>query len=218
MKPEPITPEIISPETITLERIRHALHTNQAAALEWTDFRKAAVVVPLFAGDNGIEMLFTVRSSNLSNHAGEVAFPGGRVDAGESLEQAACRECWEELGLRISPADFLGILDDHPSPAKYTSTPFVAWLEPYTETHLHINPAEIDSVFSVPLATLLKIQPTSKDVYVLGKGRGRRLHFYRTAQHTIWGMTGNVVVNFLDILRGQGERRPWLIADKVEDN
>lgn len=203
-------------ETITQENIREVLHANQPAALEWADFRKAAVVVPLFAGEDGIEMLFTVRSSKLSNHAGEVAFPGGRVDAGESLEQAACRECWEELGLSISSADFLGTLDDHPSPAKYTTTPFVAWLEPYSEADLRINPAEIDSVFSVPLATLLKIQPTTKNVYVLGKGRGRKLHFYRTAQHTIWGMTGNVVVNFLDILQGQAERRPWLIADKDE--
>lgn len=203
-------------ERITLEKIRRALDTNQAAALEWADFRKAAVVVPLFAGEKGIEMLFTVRSSKLSNHAGEVAFPGGRVDAGESLEQAACRECWEELGISILPDDFLGVLDDHPSPAKYTTTPFVVWLESYMKADLHINPAEVDSVFSIPLATLLKIQPTSKDVYVLGKGRGRKLHFYRTAQHTIWGMTGNVVVNFLDILRGQGERRPWLIADREE--
>lgn len=198
--------------TLSTEIIREKLAASAPQALEWAGFRKAAVVVPLIPKETGWEILFTVRSSKLSSHAGEVAFPGGRLDEGESVLTAACRELEEELG--IQAAEILGTLDDHPSPAKYTTTPVVARLEP--SAPIVPSPDEVASVFTVPLSTLLSIDPRSKDVYVLGKGRGRRLHFFDVAEQVIWGMTGNVLINFLNVLQDKAEERPWLIPDKSD--
>ena len=76
-----------------------------------------------------------MRSSALSNHAGQISFPGGRLEAGENVMQAARRETAEEIGLDIPETSLLGTLHDLPSPARYTVTPVVGvvrWPQPLT--------------------------------------------------------------------------------------
>jgi 8-oxo-dGTP pyrophosphatase MutT (NUDIX family) len=92
------------------------------------DRRHAAVAVVVVDSDHGPGIVLTKRSSRLRAHAGQWALPGGRLDAGESPEDAALRELHEELGLHVTADDaVLGRLDDYPTRSGYVITPVVIW-------------------------------------------------------------------------------------------
>ena len=185
--------------TPTVQGLRERLERADRVALEIPGFRRAAVLVPLLEAPGGLELLFTVRASSLANHAGQIAFPGGRMEEGEALVEAALRETEEEVGLRVPAEAVLGILSDHPSPAGYVATPVVAriaWPQP-----LALNPVEVADTFTTPLRDLASIEPRS-EVRQLRDYR-RRIYSYRWQGRDIWGFTGNVVKNLLDVLDGR---------------
>jgi 8-oxo-dGTP pyrophosphatase MutT (NUDIX family) len=187
-----------------LSGLREALRMRDRERLEIPGFRQAAVLVPLLRGKEGLELLFTVRAEMLTHHAGQIAFPGGGLDPGESIEEAALRETREEIGLEVSRAAILGRLNDHPSPARFIATPVVAeltWPQP-----VRPNPAEVSEVFSVPLEELRGIVPRWEE-RVLQDFR-RRIHFYAWGERLIWGFTGNVVKELLDLLPGSDGEEP----------
>lgn len=159
-------------------------------------FRRAAVLVPLLSGPEGVRLLFTVRAAHLSNHGGQIAFPGGQVEAGEDAVEAALRETFEETGLRIDPGSVVGLLNDHPTPTGYVVTPVVAV---HTgDRSLQLNPDEVTEAFTVPLEELRRIEPQS-EVRRLHQ-HPRRIFSYTYRNRRIWGFTGNVVQNLLQIL------------------
>ena len=99
-------------------------------------------------------LLLTRRAADMRQHAGQWALPGGRIDAGESAEQAALRELREEVGLMLCEADVLGRLDDYVTRSGYAITPVVLWAgraEP-----LSPNPQEVASVHRIPVAELMR--------------------------------------------------------------
>ena len=182
------------------DELARRLAAHAPRRMEIEGFRRAAVLVPLLDAAGGVEERFTVRAAALKSHAGEIAFPGGRLDPGESHLEAALRETQEEVGLVVTPEQVLGRLSDHPSPAGYVATPFVArvpWPQP-----LELNTAEVDTVFSVPLAELAAIEP---DTRVAELKRYRRLLYsYPWGEYLIWGFTGNVVRDLLEAASAPG--------------
>ncbi|MCA9835536.1 MAG: CoA pyrophosphatase [Trueperaceae bacterium] len=179
------------------QELKANLETRQRETMTIDEFRPAAVLVPLLKKESGYELLFTVRSSQLRSHAGQISFPGGRLDEGETIIDAACRETFEEIGISIDRQHILGFLDDHPSPARYIVTPvlaLVSWPQP-----LCVNHCEVDEVFTVPLETLLQLEPRAEDREL--RNYKRKLHYYDYQGYSIWGLTGNVVKNFLDVWR-----------------
>jgi mutator protein MutT len=99
-------------------------------------------------------LLLTRRAGGLRSHAGQWALPGGRMDDGETPEQAALRELQEEIGLRPSPSALLGRLDDYATRSGYLITPVVLWLDAARE--LQLNPQEVHSAHRIPMSELMR--------------------------------------------------------------
>ncbi len=98
--------------------------------------------------------ILTTRAARLSSHAGQRAYPGGRLDPGETVEQAALRELEEEVGLRLDVSNVLGRLDDYPTRSGFVITPVVIWGG--VNLDLAPNPGEVAEIHRIPLAELLR--------------------------------------------------------------
>jgi 8-oxo-dGTP pyrophosphatase MutT (NUDIX family) len=115
--------------------------------------RPAAVALALLADNEGEPcFVLTLRAAKMKNHASQYALPGGRLDPGETAEQAALRELSEEVGLELSPGSVLGILDDYPTRSGFVITPVVVWAG--AESELKPNPQEVAEVYRVRLEEL----------------------------------------------------------------
>jgi mutator protein MutT len=99
-------------------------------------------------------LLLTRRAAGLRAHAGQWALPGGRIDTGETPEQAALRELTEEIGLTLGPESVLGRLDDYATRSGYVITPVVVWAGSARE--LKPAPAEVQSIHRIPVTELLR--------------------------------------------------------------
>ena len=154
--------------------------------------RPAAVLVPIVAHE-APTVLLTQRSKHLSTHAGQVAFPGGRIDPGDASPLAAAlREADEEIGLPARYASPLGYLDSYLSGTGFRIVPVVALIEPGFE--LTINHDEVDEAFEVPLAFLMARENHARHS---GVWKGVERHFYAMPfeQRNIWGATAGIIHN-----------------------
>ena len=184
----------------TVDDVRRALAEPVARGLDLPGHGRAAVLVPMLDAPEGPALLFTVRSAGLSRHAGQIAFPGGRVEPGEDAIAAALREAHEEVGLRVDPGDVFGLLDDRASPFGLVATPVVARVT--WPADLRVDPGEVAEVFTVPLA-LLAATPVVRETRV-HEGGTRVLHRYLVVGRDVWGLTGNIVKDLLDRLAPVG--------------
>jgi 8-oxo-dGTP pyrophosphatase MutT (NUDIX family) len=159
--------------------------------------RPAAVLVPIVAHEEPT-VLLTQRSKDLSTHAGQVAFPGGRIDPGDASPLAAAlREADEEIGLPARYATPLGYLDSYLSGTGFRIVPVVALIEPgFTLT---INPSEVDEAFEVPLSFLMARENHAKHS---GMWKGVERHFYAMPfeKRNIWGATAGMIRNLYEKL------------------
>jgi len=122
---------------------------------DWNDGREIALAGldgRMFDVSGGAAFLLCRRATRLSSHAAQWALPGGRLDPGETVVDAALRELDEEVGVRLSPADVLGLLDDYPTRSGYVITPVVIWGGGRLD--LHPAPDEVVAVYRVGLHQL----------------------------------------------------------------
>ena len=163
----------------------------------------AAVLVPVVLGP-APGVLLTRRCATLSSHAGQVSFPGGRIDPGDpSAEAAALREAEEEVGLDPARVELLGRLEDYVTGTGYRITPVLALLPAgmaLDALGLRISPHEVEEVFELPLSTLLDpAAPRRREVEV--QGRRRAFWVWPHARHEIWGATAAILLNLAGRLR-----------------
>lgn len=159
--------------------------------------RPAAVLVPVVARDKPTVIL-TRRTAHLSNHAGQIAFPGGRVDPEDATPvHTALREAHEEIGLEARLVEPLGYLDSYRTGTGFRILPVVAIVAP--DYRLALNAHEVEAAFEVPLSFLMN--PLNHQRHQR-EWRGRQRSFYAMpyGEHYIWGATAGMVVNLYERL------------------
>lgn len=157
----------------------------------------AAVLVPLVAHPEPT-VLLTLRSSRLKSHAGQVSFPGGRMEPGETPEQAALREAEEEVGLDPALPVLLGRLPALLTGTGYMVTPVVALVTP--PVALRHDPGEVEEPFEYPLARLLDPAAPERRRQEF-RGRLREFWVWPHERHYIWGATASMLVTLSAVLR-----------------
>jgi 8-oxo-dGTP pyrophosphatase MutT (NUDIX family) len=133
--------------------ITRNLALRVAAPTQAHGLKRAAVCLILTdSGAGEAALVLTLRAEHLSAHSGQYALPGGRVDEGESIVDAALREAREEIGLELGRDAILGSLDDYPTRSGYLIAPLVVWAP--NDAAMRANPAEVAEIYRVPLAEL----------------------------------------------------------------
>jgi mutator protein MutT len=158
----------------------------------------AAVLVPIVLHPQP-SILLTLRAAKLSAHAGQVSFPGGRIEAGETPEAAAVREAAEEVGLDPRLPEILGRLPEHHTGTGFHITPVVALVPP--PLNLVADPREVEEPFELPLSVILDPHAPERRT-AEWKGRTRTFWVWPHERHYIWGATAAILVNLAKVLRG----------------
>jgi 8-oxo-dGTP pyrophosphatase MutT (NUDIX family) len=161
----------------------------------------AAVLVPVVLGAEP-SVLLTKRTSHLAKHAGQISFPGGRIDPEDSgPEAAALREAQEEIGLDTASVEVLGRLSDHVTGTGYRITPVLAVLPPALTYEL--SPQEVDEIFELPMRVVLDPDaPRRQRQHV--NGVWREYWVWPHPDHFIWGATAAILVQLARRLREGG--------------
>ena len=181
---------------------------------------KYAILVPIIEKNNRLELIFQVRAKTLNRQPGEISFPGGEVEKGETFKEAAIRETMEELNILEENINVIGELDYIVSYYNSTVHGFLGTIEGVNVDKIKPNKAEVDHIFTVPLDFFLENEP---DIYYLdlliqnsaefpynlipngenykwGKGK-HTVHFYHYEDYIIWGYTAKVVKNLIEIIK-----------------
>lgn len=162
--------------------------------------RPAAVLVPLIEREEGLSVLLTRRSDTLRSHTGQVAFPGGRLDPGETVWEAALREAEEEVGLARRHVSLAGLSTPYRTGTGFLVTPVVGFVPP--DLPLEPNPHEVADVFETPFDFLM--DPANHERRHYDTPDGQRRHFYAMTweNQLIWGATAGMLRALYDRLYG----------------
>jgi 8-oxo-dGTP pyrophosphatase MutT (NUDIX family) len=152
--------------------------------------QEAAVLVPLVLRPEGLNVLLTRRADDLSRHAGQIAFPGGRLDPGEGPVEGALREAHEEIGLEPRFVEPLGLSTRYETVSAYCITPVVGFVRPgFT---LVRSPDEVAEIFETPFAFLMDPANHRREYHEFEGGR-RWFYVMPWAERRIWGATAGIL-------------------------
>lgn len=199
-------------------------HTLQSRAPGLMDSRRAyAVLVPLVERGGDYDVLYEVRARTLRRQPGEVCFPGGRMEPGETPEACALRETWEELAIPPERIRLLGQLDFIAHRANFLMQPVLGLVDGGALEGMRPGPAEVEEVFCVPLSHLLNTAPIEYEYEliptpavnfpyeVIGIPRDyqwqngkENVPVYPWQGRAIWGLTGRITRNLVQICKAPG--------------
>jgi len=166
----------------------------------------AAVLVPLVEREGGMTVLLTQRAATLKDHAGQISFPGGRIEPGDAdAWHAALREAQEEIGLSPSLVEFAGYLPDHVVISGFRVTPVVGFVKP--EYQLRIDTAEVHDVFEVPLDFILDAANHKTRQRQIGE-LTVDIHDIPYGGRNIWGATAGMLMTFRRRLQARTANAP----------
>ena len=179
------------------EKIAYALKSRTPEIIVGNGHKPAAVLIPIQERQDGDYVVLTKRADNLRTHKGQIAFPGGRVDAGDAdVVETALRESREEIGIDPESVKILGRLDEFTAGYGLVVTPVVGVIPPHCE--FRIDPAETTAVASVPIRALMQPPNFTMNDY-LSPGGHPSYHFYVNGWD-VWGVTARILAQFLELV------------------
>ena len=177
----------------------HRVRYPGALLPEGKDCRKAAVLVLLYPQADATALALTLRQPTLRDHSGQVSLPGGTIDAGETPEEAALREGWEEIGVPAGRPNVLGRLTEiYIPPSNFCVKPVVAALDGGFEFQPH--EVEVAELLEVPAAWLLdagRVSVESRQIL----GAPTDVPYFDIAGHHVWGATAMILAELARVLR-----------------
>ncbi len=179
-----------------------------------------SVLIPLIYNNDRWEIIYELRAKDMKTQPGEISFPGGRLENGETFKEAAIRETIEELGIKEDNIEILGELDFLVSYANFTIHCFLGIIDGVKIQDMDVNPDEVDDVFSVPVDFFLQSEPLMHELalrteesdsfpyelipegkrYNFREGK-HQVHFYQYEGYIIWGFTARMTKQFVEIMR-----------------
>ena len=182
--------------------------------------RAYAVLVPLVEREDGLHVLYEVRALTLRRQPGEVCFPGGRIEAGETPEVCALRETEEELGIPVEKIRVLGRLDFIAHRANFIMYPILALVAGEDADRVALCRAEVDHTFEIPLEHLLTTEPIEYDYELIPtpaknfpyellniprdykwQTGSENVPVYPWQGHAVWGLTGRITRHLVKMVR-----------------
>jgi 8-oxo-dGTP pyrophosphatase MutT (NUDIX family) len=202
LDPQPSSPEqdmqwLAGASADVVSRVRASLPARRVPA---------AVLVPLVERETGLTVLLTQRAETLKDHAGQISFPGGRIEPDDKdAWHAALREAYEEIGLLANCVEFAGYLPDHHVITGFRVTPVVGFVNP--EYQLRIAEAEVHDVFEVPLEFILDAANHKSRQRKLGD-LTIEVHDIPYGERNIWGATAGMLMTLRRMLQSRGGKSP----------
>ena len=184
---------------VPFDDLRTSLASSPDPEADTTNLTPSAILLPILPGPSGDQILFVQRPKSMSNHPGEIAFPGGRVDPEDSgPTETATRELKEELGIRPHQVEILGhLLPQQTFTSGFIIYPVVGRLD--RKTLRTPNPEEVDEVLEIPIDDLLRPDSQRWSRFDLPEGTIQS-PYYPWEGRTIWGATGRILADLLNLL------------------
>jgi 8-oxo-dGTP pyrophosphatase MutT (NUDIX family) len=196
-----VDPDAVDLSIEHIGRVLAAAGPPAMSPIEGTGVRASAVLAPLYEEGGDTFVVMTRRAQHLRAHRGEVSFPGGGVEAGESPPTAALREAAEEVALDPTTVRIIGELDHLQTYSSQSYiVPFVGALEAHPQ--LEASPAEVEKILYVSLRELLLPEVYHEEHWGLPP-LDRPLHFFELVGDTVWGATALMLRNLLWLLTSQ---------------
>lgn len=190
--------ETVADTVLSRPRGDDDLNPGMRAEMNGRQLKPAAVLVPLVDRAEGMTVLLTKRTDHLHDHAGQISFPGGRIDMGDAdAVAAALRETEEETGLTRDFIDLVGQLDTYITRTGFEVTPLVGLVAPGFS--LQPDTFEVAEIFEVPLAFFL--DPANRRIESrVWQQRQRHFYVYPYRHYYIWGATAGMLNNLAELL------------------
>ncbi|MGG5461092.1 NUDIX hydrolase [Clostridium sp. B9] len=206
-----------------INRLKEAFKNYEIGINGSEEMKRCSVLIPLVKIDGKYNIVFEIRNNKLNSNPGEVCFPGGGIDEGESPREAALRECFEEIGISKEKIDIISQLDFYISPNNILIYPFLGVIKEQEEMFfekLSLNKDEVYKLITIPLEyfesyeaeiaynKILNIPaedfPFQNIIggkhYKFREGKYKVL-FYKYENYVIWGMTARILENFINFYK-----------------